>query len=91
MELETRIAVLQNFSNEEWQELLTRAMYYRGPVIRVIVPEARSHHVRVKAAAGERLRYILSRLAEGSTRSQIACELGVSPGLVTKILKGERS
>lgn len=80
MHLETRIEVLQAYSGDQWQDLLTLTLYAPHPGRLIVVPER----------AMSRLALIQLRLSEGMRQNEIASELGVSPGLISKILKGER-
>lgn len=80
MHPETNIGVLQSYTDDQWQTLLTETQHVRGFGRIIIVPER----------AASRRELIAERLAQGVKKGDIARELGVSPGLISKILSGER-
>lgn len=78
--LETKIETLQRLSNDEWEALLTLSNHVPHPGYFIIVPDRME----------DRKAYIERRLEAGMKRADIARELQISPGLITKILNGSR-
>lgn len=104
MRLETRIEVLQNLTEEQWECILDATHYVPHPGRFIIVPELHRVPLRpwlpvdpeniklpsIERASNDRRLHILKRLAEGATGKTVAAELGISQSLLSKIKKGER-
>lgn len=78
-------------TDDEWSALLLSV--WNAPLPRTIVrllPEPEPAKQRVTAPAGRRA-LALERVAKGEKKADIAKALGVSPSMLSKILKGERN
>lgn len=104
VELETDPAILAFYSNDQWEALLKAATVLPRPRGLIIVrsleraprPDFRPDSIsppdygKRNPALDDRRLYILRRLRDGAKKNTVAQELGVSNGLISKILKGER-